>query len=328
VANRTQLVVRLAVIAAVVGLVVWFVRTIDLAELGHQFSEATWWPLAVAAVLNFGMLLGKAVCWRIALAPAHVVPTARLMRYTIAAFAASAIAPARAGEVLRVWVLKRRDGVPASATTATAVSEKLLDGVAMLMLVAPLPWLVPDLPAWVGNSIAACAFVAVAAFVFLYIAVGRVTATAEEATVPAAKGARAWLRRFVAGMHVLRNPRRTLACLAALIVVWLLDLASVLLVLHAVGVAASVGAALLVLFAINLAVMLPSTPAQLGALELGAIGALHVLGVAKEPAAAFALLYHGVQVLPLIAVGLVLELPLVLGRDGEDGAASRPGETT
>jgi uncharacterized protein (TIRG00374 family) len=315
VANRTQLVVRVVAIAAVVGLIAWFVRALDLAELGHQFSEATWWPLAVAAVLNFGMLLGKAVCWRIALAPAHVVPTARLMRYTIAAFAASAIAPARAGEALRVWVLKRRDGVPASASTATAVAEKLLDGVAMLILVAPLPWLLPGLPAWVGDSIAACAFVAVGLFVVLYVLVGRVSATAEEATVPAAKGVRAWLRRFVAGMHVLRSPRRTLACLAALVVVWLLDLASVLLVLHAVGIAASVGAGLLVLFAINLAVMLPSTPAQVGALELGAIGALQILGVAKEPAAAFAVLYHGLQVLPLIAVGLALELPLVLGRE-------------
>jgi uncharacterized protein (TIRG00374 family) len=226
-----------------------------------------------------------------------------------------------------VWVLKRRDGVPASATTATAVSEKLLDGVAMLILVAPLPWLVPDLPAWVGDSIAACAVVALAAFVGLYVAVGRTMARdgdrdrdrdgdrANQTT-----GARAWLRRFVAGMHVLRSPRRTLACLASLVAVWLLDLASVLLVLHAVGIAASVGTGLLVLFTINLAIMLPSTPAQLGALELGAIGALHVLGVADEPAAAFALLYHGLQVIPLIVAGLVLELPLVLGRDRPDAA--------
>ena len=45
------------------------------------------------------------------LAPRHRVPVLRLFRYTIAAFAASALAPARAGEVLRVWVLRRRDGV-------------------------------------------------------------------------------------------------------------------------------------------------------------------------------------------------------------------------
>jgi uncharacterized membrane protein YbhN (UPF0104 family) len=306
--RNTRVVLRIAAVLIVVAALVWFVDSIDVARLGNELSRATWWPLAVAAVLNFGMLLGKAVCWRIMLAPAHVVSTARLMRYTIAAFAASAIAPARAGEVLRVWVLKRRDGVPAAATTATAVSEKLFDGVAMLILVAPLPWLLPGLPDWVGNSIAAAAAIAIAATVALYVAVGRETARVDD-------GPRPWLRRFVAGMHVLRSPRRTLACLATLVAVWLLDLASVLLVLHAVGVAATVGTALFVLFAVNLAIMLPSTPAQLGALELGAVGALHILGVPGEPAAAFALLYHGLQVIPLIVAGLVLELPLVLGRE-------------
>jgi uncharacterized membrane protein YbhN (UPF0104 family) len=318
---RSQLALRIVAILAVVGALVWFVQSIDVARLGSEFARAAWWPLVGAAVLNFGMLLGKAVCWRIMLAPAHVVPTGRLMRYTIAAFAASAIAPARAGEVLRVWVLKRRDGVPAAATTATAVAEKLFDGVAMLILVAPLPWLLPDLPAWVGDSIAGAAAIALAAVVVLYIAVGRVTAQADAES-------RSWLRRFVAGMHVLRSPRRSLACLAALVVVWVLDLASVLLVLHAVGIAANAGAGLFVLFTINLAIMLPSTPAQLGALELGAVGALHVLGVPGEPAAAFALLYHGIQVIPLIVVGLVLELPLVLGRDQDLRTAAHAAGTT
>ena len=39
-----------------------------------------------------------------------------LFRYTIAAFAASVIAPARAGELIRVWVLKKRHGVPIADT--------------------------------------------------------------------------------------------------------------------------------------------------------------------------------------------------------------------
>jgi len=61
--------------------------------------------------------------------------------------------------------------------------------------------------------------------------------------------------------------------------------------------------------------MVPSTPAQVGALEVGALAALQLLHVDKEPALAFALLYHAAQVLPLIAAGLLFELRLVLGRD-------------
>lgn len=288
----------------VVALVWWFLRSLDLDKLGHDLAAARPWPLVVAAVFNFGMLWGKAACWRIMLAPKHTVPTGRLMRYTIATFAASAIAPARAGEVLRVWVLKTREGVPVADSAAAALGEKLIDGVSMLIIVAPLPFLVPELPAWVGYSILGCAAVALVAFVALYIAVGR--------TGEATDGS--WLRRFIAGFHVVRTPKRLLACIGVLLGVWILDLASVLLVLYAVGLDEPIGVGVLVLFTLNLAIMLPSTPAQLGALELGAVGALAIVHAPEEPSFAFALLYHGLQVIPLLVAGLILELPLVLGR--------------
>ena len=42
------------------------------------------------------------------------------------------IYPARAGEVLRAVVLKRREGVPISASLATIIVERIFDGVVML----------------------------------------------------------------------------------------------------------------------------------------------------------------------------------------------------
>jgi uncharacterized protein (TIRG00374 family) len=305
--RRVALAVRIVVILAIAAGLWFFVQKIDFAKLADAFGSAKLWPLVAAAALNFGCLWGKAVTWRIMLAPRFLVKTRRLFRYTIAAFAASAIAPARAGEVLRVWTLKRRDNVPVADTAAVAVAEKLLDGISMLILVAPVPWLVPDLPGWVGGSIALCAGIAVGVFIGLYIAVGRVG-------VERAKQ-KSWLWRFISGMHVLRSPKRLFGCLAVLVAVWLLDLAEVMLVLYAVGVHLPIAAGLLILFTLNLAITLPSTPAQVGALEVGALAALDLLHVPSEPALAFALLYHALQVLPLIVAGLALELRLVLGRE-------------
>jgi hypothetical protein len=258
-------------------------------------------------------LFGKAVCWRVMLAPRHHVGLWRLFRYTIAAFAASVIAPARAGEVLRLWTLKRRDGVPIADAAAVAVAEKLLDGVTMLMIVAPVPWLLPDLPAWVGRVILACAIIAVVLFVVVFVAVGRIGQPGEPDY--ARKGTRAWLTRFVAGMHVVRSPRRLVASMASLFLVWLADFGMVTLIAHAVGIALPPAAGLLVLFTLNLTIAIPSTPAQIGALEVGVLAATRLLHVPDEPAFAFALLYHAVQVIPLVIVGLVLEMRLVLGRE-------------
>lgn len=316
--RRIKIVIRIVAVAAIAAALWWFVRAMDFTKFGEELARAKRWPLVVAASLSFVCLLGKAVCWRIMLAPRHKIPVIRLFRYTIAAFAASAIAPARAGEVLRVWTLKRRDGVPAADTAAVAVAEKLLDGISMLIIVAPVPWLLPGLPSWVAGGIALGAVIAIALFVGLVIAVSRIDPVGPDNETKL----RAVVRQFLAGMHVLRSPKRMLGALGVLLLVWAADLGEVTAVLYAVGIDLPIAAGLLILFALNLAIMVPSTPAQVGALEAGAGVALDLFHISHEPALAFALLYHLLQVIPLIAAGLLFELRLVLGRDREPPAST------
>jgi uncharacterized membrane protein YbhN (UPF0104 family) len=283
----------------------FFVKKIDWHRLGNELVTAKVWPLVIAAALNFVLLIGKAVCWRIMLAPRYRVPTLRLTRYTIVAFAASVLAPARAGELLRVWLLKKRDGVPTAEVAGVAIAEKLLDAVTMLVLVAPLPWLLPGLPKWVADSLMICAGVAVVAFVGLFIAVGRI------------REPDSWFGRFIAGMHVLRSGRRLVGSIATLMVVWIADWSMIWLVAYAVGIQLSIPAGLLILFTLNLAITAPSTPAGVGALEVGVLAATRLLDIPNEPALAFALLYHALQIIPLLIVALSLEWRLVLGKRDE-----------
>jgi uncharacterized membrane protein YbhN (UPF0104 family) len=303
--RRNTIILRAVTIVAVATCLYFFIRGMKWAELANAFADAKLWPILVAAVLNFGCLLGKAVCWRIMLAPRYTVKTSRLFRLTVAAFAASVLVPARVGEVFRVWVLKRRDGIPVAESAAVAFAEKLLDGASLLLLVAPILWLLPGLPSWVGFAILVCSAVAIGLLVGLYIAAGRVAD---------AGGGRTWFGRFIAGMHVLRDPKRLVLAFATLVLVWGFDLAMVDLVLYATGIDLPLSAGLLILFTLNLTIMVPSTPAQVGTLELGAIAATQLLGVPDAPALAFALLYHGIQIIPLVIVGLSLEHRMVLGR--------------
>jgi uncharacterized protein (TIRG00374 family) len=326
--RRLSIAIRVAAIAAVAAGLWWFIRAMDFAKLAESFRNAKLWPLVLAAALNFVCLGGKAVAWRVMLAPRHVVPTLRLFRLTIATFAASAIAPARAGEVLRVWSLKRQDGVPVADTLAVAVAEKLLDGTTMVMVAAPVLWLLPGLPSKVTTAIAVCAAVAVALLIGLFLANRHVVRT-PDAPVDAASW-RGALRRFITGMHILRSPGRLAVTIGVLLLVWLVDLGEVMAVLYAVDVHQPIAAGLLTLFTLNLTIAVPSTPAQVGALEFGAMLGLAAVHVNQEAAFAFALLYHALQVIPLIAAGLIFELPLVLGREpmrpptGDE--PPRPGE--
>jgi uncharacterized membrane protein YbhN (UPF0104 family) len=300
-----MIVVRIVAVAAIAVALWFFIRKLDTDALGNAFASALLWPLVLGAALNFVCLFGKAASWRIMFWPRYSVPLLRLFRYTIAAFAGSAIAPARAGELLRVIALKRRDGVPASSTIAVAFAEKLLCAITLLVLVAPVPWLLPGLPAWVTGAITITAVVSIGVFVVLWVAVG---------LVDPSKTKRSMIRRFVANMHVLRSARRLLGALFVLTLVWFADLGMILLGLYAVGIDVPIAGAILILFTVNLAILVPSTPAQVGALQLGALAALDLLNVPHEQGLAFALLYHLAQIIPLVIVGLLLEVRLVLGR--------------
>src|SRR5262249_25945268 len=100
---------------------------------------------------------------------------------------------------------------------------------------------------------------------------------------------------------------------------WLTDLAALHLVVVALGIDVSIGGSMLVLVGVNVAIALPAAPAHLGTLELGAMVPLELLGVGREQALAFALIYHAMQALPLAGrVGVRFILAPLDGRRAAD----------
>jgi len=85
----------------------------------------------------------------------------------------------------------------------------------------------------------------------------------------------------------------------------LADAAVLGLCLRAVGADLGPGPLLAVLLAINVAILVPSTPGHVGVMEAAALAALLALGVPPERALAGAVLYHGVQIVPGTALGLL-----------------------
>jgi uncharacterized membrane protein YbhN (UPF0104 family) len=94
------------------------------------------------------------------------------------------------------------------------------------------------------------------------------------------------------------------------------------LCLSAVGIQLGPAAWCFVLLALNLAIAVPSTPAQVGVLEAGVVVALLAFGVPQTAALAFALLYHAAHVLPTLAIGL----PFLWREWRAPRLAVRPGE--
>src|SRR5690606_36393060 len=73
--------------------------------------------------------------WHYMLRPLKKISTNTMFPIVTIGYMGNNIFPARAGEVLRAVVLKRREGVPISASLATVIVERIFDGVVMLAFV-------------------------------------------------------------------------------------------------------------------------------------------------------------------------------------------------
>ena len=275
--------------AALIALVVVLLEKVQWHEFGAALRRASWPLVIAAAALNFANLACKTARWRVLLGGR--VAYARLYYYLVVSYAASALLPARAGEALRVVLLRRRDGVPLADAVGPSVVEKLFEVLGLLVVVAPLPFLMP-LPHWVRLSIEVIAIGGLTALIIAAV-LARVLVGQE--------GSR--LQQLARGLRSLRSPAHIALAALYSVLAYAIDAAMVWLVLRALSIHVPWATPALVLLGGNLAIAVPSTPGQLGALEAGVIAGLSIVGVPVSDALAFGLVYHVMQLVPVVLVG-------------------------
>jgi uncharacterized membrane protein YbhN (UPF0104 family) len=284
----TRHALRIASGAVLLGALAFLFSKVEWPKVGTALSHAELLWVILAAGLNFVNVACKTARWATMLGPLGRVGYFRLYYYLIVSYAASALLPARAGEALRVYLLRRRDNIAVADSVGVVVVEKVFEVIGLLVVVSPLPWLL-RLPHWADVSIwiiATGGIVALLAAILL----GR-----------AGSGRFAELRR---GLLCMREPWRVGLAIGWSILAYLVDAVEIWLVLRALGIVVPWATPALVLLGANLAIAVPSTPGQLGALEAGVVAVLAIVHVPPEQALAFALVYHVMQLLPIVLVGL------------------------
>ena len=110
-------------------------RGLKLGEAWQALRGAQYlWLLPGVAVYFVGVWV-RAWRWHYLLRPLKTISTRTMFPIVTIGYMGNNIYPARAGEVLRAVILKRREGVSVSASLATVIVERVFDGVVMLAFV-------------------------------------------------------------------------------------------------------------------------------------------------------------------------------------------------
>src|SRR3954468_24413348 len=122
------------VLVLTVGLLAYFLRGVNLGEVWEKTREADARLLLLGVGVTMMTYALRAFRWQYLLAPIGPTRFTTAFQTTVIGFAASFLLPARAGEVLRPYLLARRERLPATACFATIIVERLLDLVTVLLL--------------------------------------------------------------------------------------------------------------------------------------------------------------------------------------------------
>lgn len=299
---------------AVSAVFVWLtVRGLEWRAFFAALRGARYIWLVPAIAVYFAAVWARTWRWHYMLRHMKRISVRHLFPVVVIGYMGNNVYPARAGEVIRSYVLKKKEGVSVSASLATVALERLFDGLVMCAFVfLTLPF-VPLPPVYQTIVIGFSAVFLTALIVFVALAAypDRTDALAARAialVVPQRIRPRvqSLASTFLQGLHALRSPREVAMLVVTSTAIWLTETGKYWVLAHAFPQLHVNFAVLMLMTAVvNLATTLPSTPGYVGTFDKPGIEILKAFGQPANIAAAYTLVLHIALWLPVTLLGFV-----------------------
>lgn len=297
---------------AVSILFLWLaLRGLDLSRFWDALQGANYLWLVPGVLVYFGAVWARTWRWHYMLRGLQPVSLSRLFPTVNISYMGNNVYPARAGEVLRAYVLKRDEGVSMSASLATILVERIFDGLVMLLFVFLTLPIVPDLDPRLRRLVvlASLAFFG-ALLTFLALASAPNTARRlyggliNRFAPSRLRGNLLGLAdRFMEGLVGLRRGRDLAMIFFTSAVVWLLETVKYWFVMHAFPFEVSFFALMLMNGLANLALTIPAAPGGIGPFDWAGIETLAAFDVERSLASAYTIVLHVALWFPITALG-------------------------
>ena len=248
----------------------------------------------------------RAVRWSILVRSKKRVPVLPVFWANMLGYMGNAYLPARAGELARSAFLGRTSGLGTSFILATALTERLLDVIALVLIGSTASLLQATMSPAV---VSALRLLALAGFLGLVVVIvapsneGLILRIAGWIPLPDRFSRRLneQISRFLLGMRSLQNGRRLFAFIGLTFVIWLVDALANVVGVRIISQTLTLAQALILLAALGLSSAIPSTPGYVGVYQFVAVTVLVPFGFSRADALAYIVIR---QVLNYIVVTL------------------------
>ncbi len=252
--------------------------------------------------------------WYSLLRPVKDVPPSRLFKIVYIGYMANNLLPFRLGEVMRAYVLKRRDAVPIPPTLTTILIERIFDGLTMLTFIFTALIFVDDK---IGDTLRTVVTVATPLFfaaLLVFLALAAAPNLARKIYTPIIstllpggprQKALSLMEHFLSGLEALRSGRALVGVVVFSFASWTVEATTYWIVMQAFDFEVSFFVMLLVIGFSTLTTVLPSTSGYVGTFHAAAILTLTAFDVARVDAASFALVIHATLWIQATLIGFI-----------------------
>lgn len=296
------------VIAAV--LLVLAIRGVSWQEMLDTLKLADPRYLIVILLLGSLSVFVRGLRWGVLISAEKKINIFTMFWATSVGYLGNTFLPARAGEVIRSMMLGRKTGVSKSYVLATALTERIFDVIALVLIgVLALPS-IPNLPEWLPNAMRLMGIIGAAALVFLLLAPrirGMITIFVNKLPTPEKWRGKvnSLLQDFLLGASAFIHYGRAAGFLGFSAIVWLLDASVVVLLSIALNLHFSYPQAFLLVVAIGLSSAIPSTPGYVGIYQFVAVSLLPLYGATRSQALTFIIAMQAATTLVILFWGFI-----------------------
>jgi hypothetical protein len=294
-----------------IALIYLSVRGINLHDTVSDLQKIHLGYAALSLFFIFLMQVLRSYRWGVILQPIEKIDQFTLFSVTCVGFLAIAAIPARIGELARPYLIAKKSSIKMSAAFGTVIVERVLDGISILTITIVVLFLY-DLPPWMINSSIIFFIVTVLMVVCIMgliwrreTAVKIINRLLRLLPGKLADKANTVIHHFIDGFQVITNVKMLLWLFFLSAVIWLVDVAAIYILLLSFSFDLPILASFIVMIVLIAGIAIPTAPGFIGNWHYACILGLSLFGVAKPDAFSFAVVYHFLSIVIVVALGLI-----------------------
>lgn len=264
--------------------------------------------IAAISVLIVASFSFRALRWRL------LLTADRPIRLLIAFFGYAAglfgnnVLPARAGELIRSYLVGNASGLGMSYVLATAFVERVMDAAILVSVSIISLATVASLPDWLFRASQILGGLALVCLLSIFLLPRYQNKLSSFfMRLPGTDALKGKiiniLLRFTSGMQALRSPKSLLLFILLSAGIWSLDATSTILLGRAFNLTFTYAQALILLAGLGLSSAVPSTPGYIGVYQFVAVTILTPFGVSRDLSLAFILAFQAINYIWVLLLG-------------------------